>query len=350
VAQMSLKFVLRWYICQERIFSVLFFNGRVKSFIYGYPERRNKPTANFNVQSLNNVADHKIKQKALQTWCLLRVFPFLVADQVAEDDPHLYLILLLLRIMEIVMAPKIAPGLVVYLQELITEHHIAFRNLFPEIHLINKHHHLDHYADSIMESGPMGLYWCMRYEGKHQAMKRHAANCCNFINTPVTLARVHQLSQCAVWGTKNDWEDKIQCTQGMTVSVSSCLDNAHLVALGYEMDAQVFRSPSAIVNGIEFRKGLFVMKDDGHGTDRNLPFFGLIKELIIINNSNDLLITIEEWKTVHLRSKLNAYYIKRRLDKHIVTISNNSLPYPIPIATWTEYETAKKYLSLRHLV
>jgi hypothetical protein len=353
ICQMELKFVLRKYICEDRIFSVQLFNRRVKSFIYGFPEHRNKPSANFNTASLNNISEHKVKQKAMQTWCLMRTFPFLVADKVADDDPHLELILLLLQIMEIVFAPKISPGQVEYLRLLITDHHLMMRKLFPGINLINKHHHVEHYPECIEESGPLGLYWCMRFEAKHQGLKRHAASCYNFINSPLTLARMNQVSQCAMWGAQNDWAEKVKCTRGTTIAVSSCLDPAHLTALGYANDALVFQTPSAFVCGVEVRKGLFVMNDDGHASNQSLPHFGTIQQILILNNGiggQEAWLTIEKWKTVYFEEKLNSYLVRHIPERPIITINCSNLPYHLPIAPWNDYRSEKKYLSLRHVV
>lgn len=42
----------------------------------------------------------------MQIWLLLRAFPFIVAQKIDKGDEHMNLILLLLRIMEIVLAPR----------------------------------------------------------------------------------------------------------------------------------------------------------------------------------------------------------------------------------------------------
>jgi len=107
-------------------------------------EVKNKPTANFTTARVNNLADHKLKQRAMQTWVLLRAFPFLVEDKVESGDEYMNLILLLLRIMEIVFAPTIPRSMLPYLSDLVNEHH-AFLTLFPDMNMINKHHHLVHY-------------------------------------------------------------------------------------------------------------------------------------------------------------------------------------------------------------
>lgn len=69
-------------------------------------ENTNKPPANFTEAMLRK-KEHTLSQKGIQMWLLLRTFPFFVAHIIPEDDPHLQLILTLLRIMELVFAPQI---------------------------------------------------------------------------------------------------------------------------------------------------------------------------------------------------------------------------------------------------
>ena len=44
--------------------------------------------------------------------------------------------------------------------------------------------------------GPMVRTWCMRFEAKHERLKKLAACLGNFINIPWTLASRHQHLQC----------------------------------------------------------------------------------------------------------------------------------------------------------
>lgn len=89
--------------------------------------------------------DNTLSQKAMQTWCLVRAFPFLVYEKMRNGDEHMEMILILLQIMELVFLPKITKSLIPYLRTLITNFIQVFKKLFPEINLINKFHHLSHY-------------------------------------------------------------------------------------------------------------------------------------------------------------------------------------------------------------
>ena len=50
----------------------------------------------------------------------------------------------LLDILDIVLAPKITPGHISFLRELIEEHHKAFRELYPHRPLTPKMHYMVH--------------------------------------------------------------------------------------------------------------------------------------------------------------------------------------------------------------
>jgi len=116
---MIMKLVLAHYVMELKFFKIQDFNDRLVSFNYGFVKRKNKPSANFDERILNQKGN-TLNQKAMQIWCLLRAFLFLISDWVPKADKHLQIILLLLRIMEIVFAPKITINLMSYLKALIT--------------------------------------------------------------------------------------------------------------------------------------------------------------------------------------------------------------------------------------
>lgn len=99
--------------------------------------------------------DHTSSQKAMQTWCLARTFPFLVFHKVPLGDTHMEFLLYLLRVMEIVFAPKVTRSLMAYLDALVKDFQRKFKELFPAINPINKFHHMDHYSEGILWSGPL---------------------------------------------------------------------------------------------------------------------------------------------------------------------------------------------------
>lgn len=79
IGPMVLKLVLIHYILELKLFHIDDFNNKIASFQYGFVERKNKPSANFNERILH-IKWHTLNKKAMQIWCLLRIFPFLISD------------------------------------------------------------------------------------------------------------------------------------------------------------------------------------------------------------------------------------------------------------------------------
>ena len=150
-------------------------NHRINVFPYGPSEFKNKPSSTLTSDSIRNVStDHKLQERAAQTWCLLKIFPFLVSDKVPPEDPYLQHIINLNKINEIVFAPKLRSSMLPYLHEIIRHHYEEFRRLFPEEKAINKLHHLTHYPLCI-KNGPLRHLACFKDEAKHAMFKKYGA-------------------------------------------------------------------------------------------------------------------------------------------------------------------------------
>lgn len=68
---------------------------------------KNKPSANFSEGMLRK-HENTLNQKGMQMWLLVRSFPFLVYEKVtATNNECVGLVVLLIRIMELVFAPKL---------------------------------------------------------------------------------------------------------------------------------------------------------------------------------------------------------------------------------------------------
>ena len=318
-------------------------------FNYGYMERNNKPSANFTDTNLN-AGDHKLSQKAMQTWCLIRAMPFLLADKVDEDDDHMGLILYLLRIMELVFAPKLMRSSLDYLDELISDFIISFRNLFPDVDLINKFHHMTHYADCIAWSGPIVQFDCMRFEGKHNELKTRAQNVHNFKNPPKTLIRISQCVQSAKWGAADVKMNTFKVQNGKTHTVSELLSRQHLLDLNYEDDNQVFVATSVFYNGVEFRKGLFVLLETSNSRTDNLPLYSRIEEIVILPKNRCFLLTAV-YETLIFDVSVHAFRIQidpMNIIYRFVDVS--TLPFYKPFSHWTKSKSSDFYISHRHII
>ena len=113
-------------------------NARMESFDYGFSDARNKPSP-FSQSCLQNTSS-ATGQSASQAWCLIRHLPLIVGDLVPEGNEFWELLLMLLDCMDLIFAPEISKNATIYLQQLIQDHHSYFLQLFPERHLLAKHH------------------------------------------------------------------------------------------------------------------------------------------------------------------------------------------------------------------
>ncbi|KYQ46978.1 hypothetical protein ALC60_00120 [Trachymyrmex zeteki] len=345
ICKTILKLILHIYICLNKYFTVDRFNSRVHMFKYGISENKNKPSANFDINHLRNLKDHSIKQTAMQTWCLIRTFPFLVLDLIPDDDEYLNLILLLNRIMEIVFALKLRTSILPYLEDLIEMHEQLFRQLFPEIKLINKLHYLSHYSLCIRQSGSLRHVWCMRFEAKHNMFKKHGRVCCNYKNLPKTMIRLCQISQCCKWGMGKNIRPKLCCTNGAKKLVTLTLSKLELIKMGFDDHDEVFCCKNVQFEGILYRIGLSIVLKSGFNTKCNLPNFGKIEEIVILENE-EIFLWCQLWTTLYLHERLNAYHVQ--LSEQYEFIKIDKLIHEKPISEWQYYGEDLSYFVLRH--
>jgi hypothetical protein len=182
---LELRLILQQFIFNDESFTSSFLNASLKSFRYGFCDIKNKPTTLTKEQI--NKPDGPTGQSAAQMWCLIRILPLLTGDKIPADNNYWHLYLLILKILDIVMAPRISISETFLLQEMIHDHHKLFLFLFPERHLTPKQQFLIHYLRVIRELGPPIRYWNMRNESRHFSFKIMAASSGNFINVTKTL-------------------------------------------------------------------------------------------------------------------------------------------------------------------
>ena len=284
-------------------------NYRIRTFQYGQPEIKNKPSVSLTSISLHNVStEHKLQERAVQMWCLLRSFPFLVADKVPEDDPYLRYILNLNQIIEIVFVPEVPRAILPYLHELILHHAKQFKKLFPFANPINKLHHMEHYVTILAECGPLRNRVCFKDETKHQIFKKYGSICCNFKNIIKSMSNISQISQCSIWGTnKKLIRKKIQYINFEDV-IGMQMDEI-LTRFFDQFKDKIIKTVSTIaVSGNQYEKNLYVAVQSGTDTDKNMPTFGRIEQIFVIEEN--IYLYYKEWTSQYLEETLNAYCIE----------------------------------------
>lgn len=96
-------------------------------------------------------------------------------------------------ITELVVAPVHSDESLAFLESKIIE---RYKELFPDIKLLPKHHYLEHYPQMIRLFGPVVGQWTMRFEAKHSSFfffKQVIGHTRCFKNIPLSLASKHQM-------------------------------------------------------------------------------------------------------------------------------------------------------------
>lgn len=194
VVQQVLKLILIEFVKKKKYFTIEKFNESITNFDYGSEEKRDKPSANFDILKLSS-SGNKIKQTAAQTWLLLRIFPFIVDEFIPHNTPLMNLVNLLQRICYTSFSNATTNSMIEQLEKDVRELHEKFLNHFPNNNPINKLHHLTHYASNIRITTIPNGFNCMRFEALNKLPKGQMRNALNFQNVPYSLAKRLNLKQ-----------------------------------------------------------------------------------------------------------------------------------------------------------
>ena len=147
---------------QLKIITIDTFNFRLKKFDFGC---KNKP----DYISMGMLENRKVKFTAAEMLHFTLNFPLIVGDLVPVKTDEWSLILLeeyaYIQEEYAYYTPKLFKSLVI-------EHHTIFINLFGKC-LKFKAHILLHYAAIMLKVGPLKNKWSMRFEAKHQTLKKN---------------------------------------------------------------------------------------------------------------------------------------------------------------------------------
>ncbi|XP_043199675.1 uncharacterized protein LOC122369204 isoform X1 [Amphibalanus amphitrite] len=143
-----------------------------------------------------------VKQQASEAWCLLRLLPLIllsagVLSSAVSGSKMYSLLVQLIKIMLLLTVFTVSLQDLDILQGMVEKFLTDLLACFPEFKLTPKHHFLLHYADQTRRHGPLRYLWSMRYEAKHQTLKRSVANSRNRKNICKSIATRYQLKSVA---------------------------------------------------------------------------------------------------------------------------------------------------------
>lgn len=181
----EIKYMLRYYIQDQKLLSVSTLNSRIQNFLLGYAHKKSKPAPIFE-RDLERNSSSNLGQSASEMWLLSRILPFILTDYVDTSSEHWTCFTTLLEIIAICFSQTINYTEIIYLKQLISDHLSLFKTLYDGP-IIPKQHYMVHIPSLTLKFGPLIRSWTMRFESKHTYFKTIAKNTKNFKNLPYSL-------------------------------------------------------------------------------------------------------------------------------------------------------------------
>ena len=191
VMQINIEVVVRGLIV-SKILTVNDINSRIASFSYSRSDKADKPIL-FPSDFVQK--NRSISGKAVEKWCLFRLLPLLIGQDVPMENEFWTLHLLCREICAIILAPVIDLAWISYLELVIANHHRLLVKLAPAA-FKPKMHFLVHYPRMMLLYGPLKFLYCMRFEAMHQYFKQMVRRVKSFKNITGTLSERFQMKAC----------------------------------------------------------------------------------------------------------------------------------------------------------
>lgn len=314
-----------------------FLNQQIETWRYGPLDRINKP--------VEIGSDFTIKQTSARMWCLMRLLPLYIGCGVPENNPHWNLLLLLRTIAEYVFSPKMSKQLCAYLHTIILEHNSLFKTLFPGETLKPKHHFLTHYAQMIMDYGPLRTCWCMRFEAKHRYFKSLVVRLQNYINAPSMLAKRHERMQAYQFSSSPESvADEIEVVKSIQTKMDYLSDHvkAKLKAEGFAQDTLI-QAEVVHYSGVAYHKGMYLVT----GFTADEVIFGHIEACFYETLSKKLVFLVSEQLGI-FDSHLGAYLLATESFRPVDVINREDMHDCYPLSAYNV--NGKVYIVLKHCV
>lgn len=335
IIPVTVQLVLSCYYRNKKLgFNIDYINHRIKTFSYGFRDRKNKPSSNITAQMLLQPTSHRMRQTASQYLLLLRAFPFLFGHKVPENCQYMGIISVLINITRIAFSPTIPDFLLAELEMDIQSFHNTFFQLFSR--RPNKFHHLFHYPDCIKKIGPLVQFDCRVFEGKNKNIKNQMNTACNYKNVCLSLAKRQVFAQ-AVDIAERPFQNSLEYKSGKM----SLVNNLKCAKLLQQKDMDRFVTCKGInYNGVYFRPNCIISISDKVS---ELPVFGVIKEILVIDNAPQFFIRI--WEVVGFDDILQAYEVQDTEES--IMIKLHSVHCYTTFSFWMKYNDETRFISRR---
>ena len=338
VCHYDIILLLKYYIYEVKYFSLEILNERLVSFNYKTTER-NLPQ-HIKEDHLNNT---KLKMTAQEMLMFIKLFGLLIGDFVPEEDEHWNLYILLREIINITMARVLSKNISESLRVFVEEHNALYVKL-PKRNLTPKMHHLLHYPRIFNMCGPFILFSCTRLESKHQEVKR-SCNTTNRINLPKTAAKRHQLCVSNRFKNRECIMPQFSVRGSIHRKLKDCENYnkfRNCLPVGMDMNNTYEFVKSIDFKGTEYKlESVIVLAIDSNF----LPIFGIIREILIIDNATLFVGTLLSTSGFH--NHFYAYEVCES-DKYFST-NVNFLYDPMVLNVYT-ISNGNSYIVTKHVL
>ncbi|KAK3923873.1 Thymidylate kinase [Frankliniella fusca] len=355
IIPMVIRLCLKEIIYVQRLFNVNDINERIFSFNYGKANQADKPNIVFTDQSLREAHRlHNIKQNGAQTLLLFRALPFLldnISPRIAgvENSDHYQLYLLLMKIYQIAMAPRVPRDIIPLLRRYLEQFRRGWYIVFPGVNPTNKFHHIMHLPQFIEEKGPARQFACFREESKNCFIKRHISICNNFINPQKTAMEQALIFQANAWGGRD--LHVLQKTRHSRIEVKTVQErpcSASLEALGLPSGSHVQTVKMVNIYGAEYRQSQYLLILPESESEDGLPCFGMIATIILPAVRTDpetVIFCVKACVTDGLEERFNAYKVSFQENAPYHLIDLHDLPHHSSISQWHSFSSGNIYLN-----
>jgi len=324
VCNYDIGLMLKIMIFDLKYFTIDKLNNRIELFDYGSVDIRNRPTliASETLKSKGK----KLKMSAGEMLCFVKNLGLIIGDLVPLNSEIWSIYIILDKILNIILSKWIKVEDSILLENLITEHHNTYLKIFC-VNLKPKHHHMVHYPLIIKKSGPLSLFWAMRFEGKHRELKTTAHSITSRKNIQKTLCLKQQLRlSYRLLSTKID-HYSIHTEIGPLIKLSSMEIELYNRYSGYYDLNNVSFVTWVKIKGILYNtKNMSVIINICDENDM-LPLFGLIKCIFIIDNEPFIICNM--FKTIHYDEHFGAFNVM--LTSELQCIKLNELDNSFPV-------------------
>ncbi|XP_031328618.1 uncharacterized protein LOC116159711 isoform X1 [Photinus pyralis] len=291
--------LLHHFIYVDKFFTLDTLNKRIQFFNF---LNKNKPTTIPKSQILKK----HIFFSASEMSSFTKHFSLIIGDCIPKNNHLWEMYLVLLEIIEIVTSKVISANDSELLRTLIAEHHEIYIEFFGP--LKPKHHLMTHYPNLMHKIGPLIAVSSMRFESKHRQFKQTANSVSSRKNILYTLALKNQLRFCHRLLAKNGFSDTIEFgPENIHFNDDTLEYRTFMGFFNFNVPNDHFAPTWIEIDGVKYNVNhvLIIEFIDF------MPIFGVIRSIIITEDTNNIYFIFNKLKTVCFNLHFRAYEIEK---------------------------------------